>query len=434
MSSFEDTGLFLQSSDAKVLFGELYGPENITAQQNRYINLLGKLTDIAEVKEVPGREEVFLLSAPGRTELGGNHTDHNHGRVLAASVDLDSICAVIPAAGNNVTIISEGYPDPFTLSLDNLSPGKDEEGSTTALIRGIAAFFQESGYHIGGFTAVLSSNVLPGSGLSSSASIEVLIAGIFSHLFNGGEVHKLFLAEAGQFAENRYFGKPCGLMDQIACAWGGIVAIDFKDPSKPHIEEIHSPLSLEGYDLVVLDTGGDHVDLTPDYAAVPWEMKALAKTLGKETCRELSEKEVFSQIFRLRKQVGDRAILRYFHFIDENRRVGEQSRSLKEGDMERFLSLVQSSGDSSWKLLQNTYSPGTPEKQGIPLALALSKKILKGKGACRVHGGGFAGTIQAYVPKDQTREYRGSMESVFGAGSVTTLKIREAGIISLTCS
>ncbi len=380
-----------------------------------------------------GEKPRYWFNTPGRTEIGGNHTDHNHGRVLAASVNLDAVAAVLKNDQAKVILVSEGFEKPFIVALNDLQKRPQEIGTTTALIRGIAHRLNELGYEIGGFKAYVQSDVLPGSGLSSSAAIEVLIGTIFNYLFNHGEIPGETIAQAGQFAENEFFGKPCGLMDQMACAVGGIVAIDFKNPRAPQIEKIPFDLARQGYRLLVVDTGGNHADLTEDYAAVPNEMKAVAKALGKSVCREVTMEEWLEHVAELRRTVGDRALLRAYHFIRENARVAEQVRALKEGDFSRFLKLINDSGHSSFRWLQNIYTTQNPREQGLSLALALSEDFIQtiGEGACRVHGGGFAGTIQAFLPTAGVADYTRRMESVFGEGCVKVLTIRNTGSVAV---
>jgi galactokinase len=371
-----------------------------------------------------------FVSTPGRVEIGGNHTDHNNGRVIAASVSLDLVGAAEKSGDNTITLFSEGYPAAFRVSLDQLQPVSDERVTTSALIRGIAARCAEAGYTIGGFRACVESQVKPGSGLSSSACIEMFIGTTLNALYNEGGIPVEELASIGQYAENVYFGKPCGLMDQLACGVGGIVAIDFGDPVHPAIHRIRRTLEESGLRLAVVHTGGSHADLTGDYAAIPKEMKAVAKALGGNVCRDIQSEEVLLKaIPDLRKTVGDRAVLRALHFIREVERVPEQVRSLEEGRIEEFLGHVNASGRSSAMVLQNSYPPKAPTEQGITLGLALTKNYLAkvGQGACRVHGGGFAGTILAILPGKAVDGYRTMMEQVFGEGSMCLLDIRSAG-------
>ncbi|MBN2532091.1 MAG: galactokinase [Spirochaetales bacterium] len=370
-----------------------------------------------------------LYSTPGRIEIGGNHTDHNHGRVLAAGINLDSIAAVSKIKDNTIILYSEGYKEPFIIDLSSLSPVKEETGNTQALIRGITAYLKDSGYAIGGFNASITSDVLRGSGLSSSASIEVLIGSIFNDLYNNNSITPLQIAIAGQYAENKYFGKPCGLMDQLACTMGGIVFIDFALPEKPVIEKVKYHFSSHHYQIVVVNTGGSHSDLTVDYASIPDEMKKIASLLHKDVCRNITKNDMVTTIQELREKAGDRAILRAFHFLVENERVFNQVDALKKDDLKTFLRLVTESGNSSWKWLQNTYSPSHPKDQGIPLGLALTEQFIQqtGEGACRVHGGGFAGTLLTFLPSGAVSDYSLLMQKVFGKKAVNVLTIRHTG-------
>jgi galactokinase len=406
-------------------FRALYGDNE--AQGERW-----RLLDSQFHSRFPESTEFRFFSSPGRTELGGNHTDHNNGIVLAAAVDIDSIAVASRASSSRVTFISDGYPEPFVVDLDDLIARDAETGTTAALIRGIAARFSELGYKIGGFNAYVTSEVLVGSGLSSSASIEVLIATIFNALFNESKVDPVTIAQIGQFAENNFFGKPSGLMDQIACAVGGAVMIDFREPSEPVVTRIEIDSGLE-YDLVVVDTGGSHEDLTQDYATIPSEMRAVANLIGKSSARGLNYEELLAHMQQLRKEVGDRAILRTLHFLSENERVTRQVAALRRGDYPGFFRLVSESGDSSSKWLQNGYSPASVREQGIMLALAITEQFLKqaGAGACRVHGGGFAGTIQVWLPRSAVAGYRKLLEPVFGENSVIELRIRPLGAVEI---
>jgi len=404
------------------IFSKIYPNESTDFHINRWNNLI--------TEHVKNTEDSHprLFSASGRTELAGNHTDHNNGKVLAASIQLDTIAAVTKQADTNgeqfAEIHSEGYP-PVKISLSDLSARKEEEGRTDALVRGIANYIKENGGKTGGFTATTSSRVLKGSGLSSSAALEVLVGSIFNELYNNGRFTPVQLAVFGQKAENNYFNKPCGLMDQIACAVGGAVAIDFKDNSNPVVESVSADFAAEGYKLAIVDTGGDHADLTDDYAAVPLEMKNVAKLFGEDTLRNVDESVFTERISEIREQTGDRAILRALHFFEENKRVDSMLNALKNEDMQNFFKYVEESGNSSFKYLQNVFSTRFYKNQGISLALALTESILNGRGASRVHGGGFAGTIQVYVPEDIFDRYKLSMEKVFGEGSVVPLAIRQ---------
>ncbi len=370
-------------------------------------------------------EEVQLLSAPGRTEVGGNHTDHNHGAVLAAAVELDILAVAAPMQKGLVELYSEGFGC-IRLELSSLEAQKEEEGTSAALIRGVAAAMREKGYAVGGFRAYMVSDVQGGSGLSSSAAFEVLLGCIQSHLYNDGRVTPTEAAIMGRFAENVYFKKPCGLMDQMACAVGGFIEIDFKNPSEPRMQPI--PVATQGYALCIIDTRADHANLTPEYAAMPEEMRAVAKTLGGTVLREVSEQVLYVNAARIRETCGDRAFLRAAHFFREDARARAQAQALLGGDVEGFLSLVRESGRSSFMYLQNVYIANDPRHQPVSAALCLSDHLLGGRGAFRVHGGGFAGTIQAWVPEDMLESYRAGMDAVFGAGSCAVPGIRAVGM------
>ena len=400
----------------------LYGPEQLERQTRRYLSAVDTYVSLFGDKE-----NLVLFSAPGRTEIGGNHTDHQSGRVLAASIDLDVIAVVSPDNSGVIHIKSEGHDENF-VQLDRLEPAEGERNTSTALVRGIAARFAELGYKIGGFTAYTTSNVLAGSGLSSSAAYEVLVGTILSGLYNGGGVDPVVIAQIGQYAENNYFGKPCGLMDQAASSVGGLVMIDFKDQSHPLVERIPYDFTGQGYALCVVNTGGSHADLTDEYAAIPVEMRSVAGYFGKEVLREVEAGALLKHAVELRKLPGgDRAFLRALHFEEENERVLKQAAALKENDFAKFLELVRESGCSSYYWLQNVVSVKSTAEQGVALGLALSERLLKGRGICRVHGGGFAGTLQAYVPLKDVESYRRGMERVFGEGSCYVLRIRPCG-------
>ena len=378
----------------------------------------------------PEDREVECFSVPGRTEVGGNHTDHNGGRVLAAAVDLDIAAVAARAADGLAAVESEGY-EPQRIELKSLQAREEERFRPAALTRGIAARLSELGYRIGAFHASLSSRVLKGSGLSSSAAYEVAIGTILNHLYNGGRIPAVELAGACRYAENVYYGKPCGLMDQTTCAVGGFVAIDFADPAAPLVERIEVDFAATGFALVIVDTGGHHADLTEDYAAIERERKETARALGAQNLRGGSRERLLEQAAALRRTVGDRAFLRALHFYDDDRRAAEEAAALRRGDFREFLRLVVESGESSWMLLQNCYPPGAAREQGIPLALAVSRSVLEGQGAWRVHGGGFAGTIQAFVPAGLLPRYLARMRELFGPDSCHELTVRQAGAVKL---
>jgi galactokinase len=403
-------------------FKALYGsdPAELKAHAKRYADLL------RQFETSFGSRNIELFSAPGRTEIGGNHTDHNYGRVLAGAVNLDNVAV---AAKNDINIIhieSEGYPR-FEVDLSALKPDKKEQFTSAALVRGICARLKELGYAIGGFDACIDGGVPKGSGLSSSASFEVLIGAILSQLFNQGKVDPIQNAIIGQYAENNYFGKPCGLMDQTACAMGGLITIDFKDPSNPVVKKVNFDFVATGFALVITDTGGNHADLNDEYASLPTDMKAVAAELGAKVLRQVRIDQVIQMIPKIREKVGDRAILRAIHFQGDNQRVVEQVAALEKNDFKAFLGMVVDSGFSSYMYNQNIYPVNNVKEQGVSLALALSELVLKGNGAWRVHGGGFAGTIQAFVPQNLLEKYISTLENVYGAGSCHKLFIRQQG-------
>ena len=400
---------------------EIYPESAVAAQRERYEK------SAEEFRSIFGdSDQLRYFSAPGRTEVGGNHTDHNHGKVLAASVNLDVIAVVEPTDDNIITIKSEGFPED-SVDISDLSVHEDEKNSSAALIRGVAAGFKNNGLNIGGFKAYTTSNVMKGSGLSSSAAFEVLIGNILSGIYNAGGISAVKIAQIAQYAENEYFGKPCGLMDQMACSVGGFVTIDFNDPKNPVIEEVDFDFAKCGHSLCIVDTKGSHSDLTDEYAAIRTEMESVAEFFGKKVLREVSEEEFKSKIRELRTAVGDRAILRAMHFYADNARVLKEVDALRGGDFETFKKYILESGASSYKYNQNVFSVKQPSVQPVSLALAVSESILKGRGAWRVHGGGFAGTIQAFVPNDLLKDYKSIMESIFGEGTCYVLYIRPVG-------
>ncbi|MGN1105984.1 MAG: galactokinase [Huintestinicola sp.] len=400
---------------------KLYGAEAVSMQKSRYEAALKSFEDI-----YGKQDNIRLFSAPGRTEVGGNHTDHNRGCVMAAAVGLDVIAVVAPCEGSVVSVKSEGFTEDV-VDISDLSVKDSEKNSSAALIRGVAAGFRNAGLNVCGFKAYTTSNVLKGSGLSSSAAFEVLIGTIFSYLCNEGNVSAVKIAQIAQYAENVYFGKPSGLMDQMASSVGGFITIDFKDTDNPVIDAISYDFASSGYTLCIVDTKGDHADLTPEYAAIPVEMKSVAKFFGKSELRDITKEQLLENIAEVRKACGDRAVTRAFHFFDDNERVGMEAAALRSGDIDSFLKLVSESGNSSFKYLQNVFAVKKPSEQGLVMGLYISENILKGRGAVRVHGGGFAGTIQAFVPHDMLDEYSEAMERVFGKGSCYKLYIRPVG-------
>ena len=370
--------------------------------------------------------EVKIMSAPGRTEVCGNHTDHNNGKVLAASINLDAIAVVSENNEPVVRVKSKGHKM-NVVDLGDLEPRESRYGDSTTLVQGVIAGVKNLGYGVKGFDAYTTSDVMGGSGLSSSAAFEVLLGSIISYMFNGGEISPVDIAKVAQYAENVFFGKPCGLLDQMAASVGTFVTIDFKSTEEPVIKKVNFDFSKSGHSLCIVDTGGNHSDLTDDYAAVRGEMESVAKALGKNVLREVSYEEFFAALPELTGKVNDRAILRAIHFYNENKRVDRAIECLESGDFEGFKSIILESGNSSFEYNQNVFTPKNPTEQKLSLALAISDEILRGKGAWRVHGGGFAGTIQAFVPNDLLDTYKTTIESVFGEGSCYVLIIRPVG-------
>ena len=403
------------------LLRDIYVDEGVLEyQKERYVQALERFAEIF------GEKEVEIYSAPGRSEVGGNHTDHQYGKVLATSINLDAIAIVSKTDDGVISVKSEGY-DRTDVDLSSLKPEEKEKESSNALIRGVVAGIKDAGYEIGGFEAYVTSDVLSGSGMSSSAAYETLIGNIISGLYNDMKLDPVFLAQVGQYAENVYFGKPCGLMDQMACSVGGLINIDFADPQKPKVKRVDVDFGVYGYSLCIVDTKGSHADLTDDYAAVPEEMKKVAAYFGKEVLREVAEDVFYRKLPEVREAAGDRGVLRTIHFFEENKRVDGQVKALENGEFEEFKKLIKASGDSSFKFLQNVYSSHNLQEQGVSVGLAVSEVILGGKGVCRVHGGGFAGTIQAFVPDELVERYKDGLDGVFGEGSCHVLKVRNYG-------
>ncbi len=389
-------------------------------QTSRYIKAMEDF--IAEYGEM----EVEIYSAPGRSEVGGNHTDHQHGQVLAASINLDIIAVAAYSEDGLIHSKSSGY-DPIVVDPADLALNRKEEGTSRALIRGMAARFTDLGYKVGGFKAYMTSDVLSGSGLSSSAAFEVVVGNILSGLYNDMKIDPVTIAIASQYAENRYFGKPCGLMDQMACSVGGLINIDFKDPAEPVIRQVKVDFSAYHHSLCIVDTKGSHANLTDCYAAIPREMKKVAEFFGREYLRDVEEEDVLANIAALCKKCGTRSVLRAMHFFEDHKRVSLQVNALESGNFAEFLRLINESGNSSYKYLQNVYPSEMPDMQNVSVGLLLSDLTLKDQGASRVHGGGFAGTIQAFVPDDLVGAYRAALDACFGAGSCHVLKVRKYG-------
>ncbi len=405
------------------MFNILYGKENVDAAKERYINAIEKFVSIYGADR-----DLSLYSVAGRSELSGNHTDHNRGRVIAASISLDIIAVASATDDGIVRVKSEGFDEDVVNINEYTAPLEAKFGSSESIIAGMCAGLSANGHKTGGFVAYTTSSVLKGSGLSSSAAFEDMIGTIENHLYNGGKIDNVEIAKLSQWAENNFFGKPCGLMDQVACAVGGIVAIDFADAKDPIITPIDFDMTAAGYNLCIVNTGGNHADLTDDYASVPAEMKAIAAHFGKEVLRDTDEEEVVAAIPTLREKYGDRAIMRALHFFAENRRVAKQKAALDSGDLDAFFENVKASGRSSFCYLQNVYTTKNLTEQGLSLALCLAERILGDKRAAwRVHGGGFAGTIQAFVPTDTVSKYKAAMDACFGKDACIVLAIRTIG-------
>lgn len=417
----------IQDGKWDTYFQKLYGADAVPAQRQRYVRAIRQF-----VQTFPEHAEsqISVFSAPGRTEIGGNHTDHQYGCVLAAAIQLDVVAVVSFRTDRKLRLQSEGYPMD-TIDLSRLEAQPSEQGTSAALIRGIAAKLAQNGVQPSGFDAYTTSAVLTGSGLSSSAAFEILLGTIFNEHDNDGAMTPVALAQAGQYAENIYYGKQSGLMDQTACASGGVVYVDFQDTTSPKVTAHAVDFARYGYAICITDTKGSHADLTDDYTAIPTEMRQVAAQFGQTELRGVSEEAFYAAIPQLRRSCSDRAILRAMHFFAENRRAGAQAQALESGDMAQFLTLVQESGASSAELLQNLYSASKPTAQEIPLAIAVSKRLLAGAGAVRVHGGGFAGTIQAFVPLAQVAMYTKAMEQLFGEDSCYALRIRPVGGVEM---
>ena len=387
----------------------------------------GRIEELTALfRELFGTKAAGVWSAPGRTEIGGNHTDHQHGKVLAASVDADMLAAAAPN-GSDVVRLKSGERPMLELRLDRLEPEEQEKGTSAALVRGMCAQCAARGFKVGGFDACVTSDVPRGSGLSSSAAFEVLIGAVLNALFCGDSLSATDLAIMGQKAENIFFGKPCGLMDQMASAWGGIIAIDFKDPAAPVVTPVNFDFASSRHSLCMIDLKSDHAGLTREYAAIPAELAAVSAVFGKKVLREVPEEDFYARLPEVREKAGDRAVLRAIHIYNDNRRVDAMTAALSRGDFERFLSLVRESGRSSWLCLQNVVVCGSTDDQAAGVALVLCERLLGERGAFRIHGGGFGGTVQAFVPDDLLDEFRTGIEAVFGAGSCHVMQIRPVG-------
>ncbi|MDX2196303.1 MAG: galactokinase family protein [Cytophagales bacterium] len=425
MLSISDLKSKVSSDHSTDIFQNLYGTQQVLPQRQRYLQLIHLFENMFAVQN-----KAAFYSTPGRTEIGGNHTDHNAGRVLAAAVSLDMVALAEPTNNGIIHIISEGY-DAIIININDLSKNDNEKFTSTSIIRGICSRFIQLGYKIGGFNAVLSGQVPKGSGLSSSAAFEVLIVSVLNDMYNSNEIDPVTAAKISQYAENEYFGKPCGLMDQTTCSVGGMVAIDFKDFNNPVVKKMQSNLTQSGYSLVIVNTGGNHADLNDDYIALEHEMKSVASYFDKNVLRHVTLEQLFANIKPIRAKHGDRAVLRALHFLQDDRRVAAQVVAVESNNLQEFFKLVIESGDSSWKYCQNCYSVKHPEEQGIPTALIIASHILAGDGAWRVHGGGFAGTIQAFVPTARVDLFVQNMDQVFDKGCCYIVQIRNEGAVNV---
>lgn len=414
----------IQNNQYNELLKDIYVDEQlIESQKERYVKAIEKFICLY------GDQDIEIYSTPGRSEVSGNHTDHQHGEVLAASINLDVI-AVVSKADDAVKVLSDDY-DIKAIAIDDLAVKKDEEGTSEGLIRGVLARYKELGFHIGGFNAFMTSNVLQGSGLSSSAAFEVIVGTILSGLYNEMSIDPVTIAQVGQYSENVYFGKPCGLMDQCACSVGSLIHIDFKDNNHPIVNKIEVDFSEFEHSLCIVDVHASHADLTDDYASIPTEMKQVAQFFGKEFLREVDENDFYAHLPEIREATNDRAVLRAIHLFAENKRVEKAVKALNDGDFDAFKAIIKASGESSYKYLQNIYSNHYVQQQAVSIAIALSEDILDDHGVCRVHGGGFAGTIQAFVKDDFVETYKQEIEKYFGEGSCHVLKVRKYGGIKV---
>jgi len=420
-----ETKYALENKGQEIL-EKLYTKEGVKNNLKRYEDVLQGF-----VREF-GKKDVKLFSSPGRTEISGNHTDHNNGKVLGGSINLDCIAAATYNDSNFVNIVSESFSQKFKIDINDIAPGIEKAG-TTELLKGILAGFKERKADIGGFDAYITSNVISSAGVSSSAAFETLICQIINTLFNDGKLSKTDYAYIGKYAENHYWDKASGLLDQMCCAYGGLISIDFKNPDMPKVNEIDFDFGAAKHDLIIVQTGRGHADLSADYSSIPAEMKKVAEYFNKKTLSEVDEKEFYNNLPKLREYAGDRAVLRSIHFFDENKRVENEVKALINNDFDTFLKNITDSGNSSWKYLQNVYTNAAPNEQGITVALALSERFLKEKnvGATRVHGGGFAGVIMAMVPEKHSDEYVVYMDKFLGEGSSYKMKIRPYGSVCL---
>lgn len=422
----EETLQLLQSEKARTLLAELYGEKEAAAQAERYSELVKGFTKTFQ------DEDICLFSSPGRTEISGNHTDHNHGKVLAGSINLDCVGVAAKNHTDKVNIVSVTYNQNFTIDLNHLEPSEKKAG-TIDLVKGLLKGFVEAGYQVGGFDAYMTSNVISAAGVSSSAAFEMLLCSMLNTFFNDGKMDTVAYAHVGKYAENVYWDKASGLLDQMACAVGGMITIDFAEPAAPVVEKINFDFGSHDHSLIIVQTGKGHADLSADYSAVPFEMKKVAEFFGKEVCAEITEEQVIANMAEVRKFAGDRSVMRALHFFEENKRVDAMVGALKEDRFDDFLKNITASGNSSWKWLQNCYTNSNYQEQGITIALALTELFIKEKqrGACRIHGGGFAGVIMAMLPNDLVDEYIEYIESATGKGNAYKMSIRPYGAICI---
>lgn len=420
----QETLQLLEESKSKELMAKLYGENQVEANIARYQEL------VKGYEKLFGNQDILLFSSPGRTEISGNHTDHNQGKILAGSINLDCVGVAAKNDCQQVHIVSETYHQDFTIDLNDLAPSAKKAG-TVDLTKGILKGFQETGHTIGGFNAYITSNVISAAGVSSSASYEMLLCAMLNVLFNEGKLNIVDYAHIGKYSENQYWDKASGLLDQMACAAGGLVTIDFKDPANPAVEKLSFDFASAGHSLIIVQTGKGHADLSADYSSIPNEMKKVAQYFGKEVLAEVDEAEMIAQIGKVREFAGDRSVMRALHFFEENKKVEAEVAALKAKDFQTFLDNITASGNSSWKWLQNCYTTANVQEQGISIALALTELFIaeKKKGACRIHGGGFAGVIMAMLPNELVDEYIAYIEKAIGEGSAYRMSIRPYGAI-----
>ena len=421
-----DTIQMLESEKSRKLMAALYGETAVEANIERYQNL------VKSFQKKFAEEDITLFSSPGRTEISGNHTDHNHGKVLAGSINLDCVGVAAKNNSSKVHIISETFNQSFIIDLNDLSPS-DKKAGTIDLVKGLLQGFKESGYEVGGFNAYITSNVISAAGVSSSASFEMLLCSILNTFFNEGRMDTVAYAHIGKYSENVYWDKASGLLDQMACAVGGLITIDFMEPASPVVEKIDFDFSSQNHSLIIVNTGKGHADLSADYSSVPIEMKKVAEFFGKEVCAQITEEEVIEHLAEVRAYAGDRSVLRALHFFEENKRVEAEVKALKEGRFTDFLMNITASGNSSWKWLQNCFTNSAYQEQGITVALALTELFIaeKQRGACRVHGGGFAGVIAAIVPEKEQDNYVEYISRFVGKENVYPMDIRAIGAVHI---